>query len=1042
MSIKGLFIGIDRYKSPDISWLNCSKKDATAMHTLFDDTFDCNSTLLTDSAATRSNIEKGLQKLTGCNEEDIVIIYFSGHGSETHELATYDACLNNLKSTALPLEEFGSYLEQIKAKQLICVLDCCFSGGIGVKGISTDIKSKKLKSISKLLDEISGEGRLILTASRADQPAWEDGIQGHGFLTHHLIEALCGKEEVLESGKVVFYKLLDYVSERVTEALQSLGKEQHPTVKGNIVNSLKWPPLKRGSRFKAAFPNYNLDQITENITSLTSHGFPDKIIKTWSKNISKLNNLQVDAINKCGLLRGDHIVVSAPTSSGKTMIGELAAISGAMNRNRTIFLLPMKALVNEKYNQFKEAYGPFGIEVIMATGESNDHVPELMKGQYDICLLTYEKFTNILLVQPQILEQISTLVIDEAQIIANPSRGINLEFLLTLCLMKRRKGIEPQIILLSAVIGDTNGLEKWLNANLLKCKKRPVPLLEGLINSSGTYRFANSDNGNEGLIHNFILPEFHGGSKSSKPLIIPLVRRLVKEGKQVIVFRAKKGEARGAAKYLAKALNLPSAKSVITSLPEGDPSSISKDLRITLENGIAFHNSNLDRDERSVIENAFRQPNSEIRVIVATTTLAMGINTPAEAVIIAGLEHPGKIPQPYTVAEYKNIVGRAGRLGFSSEGMSFIIANNSKKELQAWSDYIKREPESLKSQLLAEGTDPRSLIIRTLVGNRESGGKKAIKMSQDEIVEFLEASFGAYQQIRTTNKWQWDRDALSKSVEDLANHKLIEFKNGYCQLTKLGWLAGQGGVEVESIIRLVDAISSLDPQDISGATLISLAQLTTELDSTFMPVNPKGATKELNTWKTELLRQNIPLHCIQKLINSATDDYHAAARLKKAVACLLWISSLPMEEIEINLNRHSIPSGISGSVRSISSRAHDVILTVSSVAEFLYPDLELNEISKRLYILLETGASSVVLSIAKKIGGQFTRADYQALEKNGLSTLQHLESAAQEDLLTIIGSQYKISAIKLAIKNKDKELLANITDLPPLPIYTDDQIID
>jgi replicative superfamily II helicase len=52
-----------------------------------------------------------------------------------------------------------------------------------------------------------------------------------------------------------------------------------------------------------------------------------------------------------------------------------------------------------------------------------------------------------------------------------------------------------------------------------------------------------------------------------------------------------------------------------------------------------------------VIEQAFRAAKSEIRVIAATTTLAMGINTPAEAVIIAGLQHPGDPPTPYSVAE-------------------------------------------------------------------------------------------------------------------------------------------------------------------------------------------------------------------------------------------------------------------------------------------------------------------------------------------------------------------------------------------------------
>src|SRR5208282_4673963 len=127
----------------------------------------------------------------------------------------------------------------------------------------------------------------------------------------------------------------------------------------------------------------------------------------------------------------------------------------------------------------------------------------------------------------------------------------------------------------------------------------------------------------------------------------PLVRKLVGEGKQVIVFRETKGEARGCALYLAEALGLPPVQAALGALPATDPSFASTALREALNHGIAFHNSDLDRDERLVIEEQFRAPNTALRVIAATTTLAMGVNTPAEAVVIAGLDHPEN--KPYSV---------------------------------------------------------------------------------------------------------------------------------------------------------------------------------------------------------------------------------------------------------------------------------------------------------------------------------------------------------------------------------------------------------
>src|SRR6202043_4273759 len=103
-------------------------------------------------------------------------------------------------------------------------------------------------------------------------------------------------------------------------------------------------------------------------------------------------------------------------------------------------------------------------------------------------------------------------------------------------------------------------------------------------------------------------------------------------------------------------------------------------------------------DERPIIEQQFRARNSTLRVIAATTTLAMGVNTPASAVVIVGLEHP--LQKPYSVAEYKNLVGRAGRLGYAERGASYLIATSPHEEHQYWGHYVSAAPEDLVSRFL------------------------------------------------------------------------------------------------------------------------------------------------------------------------------------------------------------------------------------------------------------------------------------------------------------------------------------------------------
>jgi helicase len=425
--------------------------------------------------------------------------------------------------------------------------------------------------------------------------------------------------------------------------------------------------------------------------------------------------------------------------------------------------------------------------------------------------------------------------------IADPNRGANLEFILTLLRMRRRDGLEPQLIALSAVIGDTNGLERWLGGRLLRRVERPVPLDEGVLTYVGSFRYLDRDTGQPQAAERFIQPLYSEGKH--RDWVIPLARRLVQEGKQVIVFRETTGETRHGALYLAEALGLPSADATLADLPAGDPSQASGHLRQVLARGVAFHNSHLDREERRVIEDHFRRHDTQLRVIVATTTLAMGVNTPASAVIIVGLEHPGaQGPQPYSVAEYKNLVGRAGRLGFAERGASYLIATSGNEEHYYWQRYVSGRPEDLASRLL--DADPRTLIIRVLV----AAGRLSEGVSGDDIIDFLESSFGVFQMKQAGNSAGWDRLALQYALDDLARHGLIERdENARFHLKPLGRLAGESAIEVETLLRAVDSLRGLRADEVTDPALIAIAQTSVGLDDVFFPSTGEAPGKSPST---------------------------------------------------------------------------------------------------------------------------------------------------------------------------------------------------
>ena len=994
MRFHGLFIGADRYQSPDIRWLSSAVRDAKALSALFADNFSGDSRSLTDSEATLDAIRAELDRLaTVSGPEDLVVVSHSGHGSSTHELIPYDADRRNLAETALPLAELAERLNKISAANLLCILDCCFAGGLEAKFLASPAVERSLQSEFDALEQITGEGRIVLTAAAANEPAYEDHAAGHGLLTHYLLQGFQGAPEALASGRVDLHRLIRYVTERVIDASASFRNRQHPTLRGSLDGLPRWPVMKPGDAYTAAFPERIRQPATADLQSLQSFNLPTSLLDAWATAIPALNDLQLAAINDYGLLDGSNLLVTAPTSSGKTMVGELAALQRVVDRRRALFLLPMRAIVNDKYTEFTAKYGPVGVTTIRATGEISDDIPALMSGRYDICLMTYEKFGALALANPWLLRQVGTIVVDEVQMLVDPNRGAGLEFILTLLRARRGQGIRPQVICLSAVIGDSGGLERWLDGRQLRHEARPVPLVEGLVDASGQARYLD-EQGVERSEPGFLTPHY-SGKFSSQDVVIPLVAKLVGEGKQVIVFREKKGETVGCAGYLAATLGLPPAKQALDALPAGDPSTSSAQLRHVLRGGVAFHNADLDREERQVLEAEFRRGDT-LRVLVATTTLAMGVNTPASAVVIVGLTHPGPAPKPYTVAEYKNMVGRAGRLGFAERGESYVIAAGSVDAHSVWARYVRGRPEDLRSVFMDAAADPRTLVLRTLAA-LEPGADGSVET--ELLVSFLESSFAAFQRRQVAPDWRWQRAHIVEALRVLSVHSLVEQVEGdRYRLTELGRFAGEAGFLVDSIIRLVEVLRPLQAVPTS-TTLMAAAQVTRELDELYLPLNRRGFAKERQSWFGGLSQQQADPAVLHRLHVGAPDDVAVTARAKRAFASALWASSTPLADLERWLTRHlREDGGVAGAVRQVASRTRDVLPAVERVFEFLHTNLPVADLVARTMVRMELGIPAELVDLAQLLGGSLTRSQYLTLRTVGITSPSQFTDASADDL--------------------------------------------
>jgi helicase len=176
---------------------------------------------------------------------------------------------------------------------------------------------------------------------------------------------------------------------------------------------------------------------------------------------------------QAGLLEGKSLLACAPTASGKTLVATMA-ISNTLGTGKAIYLVPLKALASEKYKEYQQLLKDTNFKVTIATGEVDS--PSLHLANYDLLILTTEKLDSLLRHRLPWLSQIRTVIVDEIHLLNDSSRGPTLEIILTIL----RSLIKPQIIALSATIGNPKELADWLKAELILDTWRPVELKQGI----------------------------------------------------------------------------------------------------------------------------------------------------------------------------------------------------------------------------------------------------------------------------------------------------------------------------------------------------------------------------------------------------------------------------------------------------------------------------------------------------------------------------------------------------------------------------------
>jgi len=600
---------------------------------------------------------------------------------------------------------------------------------------------------------------------------------------------------------------------------------------------------------------------------LEKSGVDQRIIDVLKEQgITDLYPPQAEALKPA--LSGENIVLSVPTAAGKSLVAYLAIANRLLNSGgKALYVVPLRALAQEKFEDLK-MFKKIGLKVGLSTGDLDESNPWLSR--YDIIVCTSEKADSLLRHGVKWRSKIKVLVVDEIHLIHDPSRGPTLEVIIA-----RFKALNPdtQIVALSATIANALDLAEWLDAKLVSSDWRPVVLKEGVFYKNEI--------------------EFDDGSKKAikgpvKKSLEMLVDDAVSDGGQVLVFvnnrRSTVSLASKLSALIAEGLSDSEKKELselINSLHStiAESTSFGQKLSSCLEHGVAFHNAGLTSAQRKTVEQGFKS--HIIKCIVATPTLAAGVNIPARRVIIRDLwryeSNYGMTPIP--ILEYKQQAGRAGRPQYDEEGEAITIAKNSDQRDQIFYNYIMSDTEPIYSKL---GSQPAlrmhllAAIATRFVENDES------------VYSFIDSTFYSCQADSFMLKQEVD-EALSFLLE---NDFVEEIDSRY-MATLFGSRTSALYIDPLSALQLRNALKKSCGKDNSDLSFLHAVCSTPDVRSLYL--------NKADSWVEE--KAGCLQGCFLVESSMAAEEYEwFLSDLKTALLLEDWISEISEDKLITKYN--------------------------------------------------------------------------------------------------------------------------------------------
>jgi len=465
----------------------------------------------------------------------------------------------------------------------------------------------------------------------------------------------------------------------------------------------------------------------------------------------------------------DSYCLKMPTSAGKTRIAELAILRFLSEARESpdkkcIYVAPYRALAVEIEASLKQSFGPLGIGVSQLYGSYDLNPAEIsLSEQSRILVGTPEKLDAVMRYSPEIAQEIGLVIVDEGHIIDAGDRGLRYElFIQRLVRRYRRRG--ARILFISAVMPNVEQFSEWITGRsghegIIESNWRPSQQMIGMLTWNGSngridFLYRDLERLDEDFFITNYLTSFNkaelqaAGLRSrrfprknaSKGIILALAAvRAANEGATYVYapqIRLVEGIAESLLEVIKiqKTINALSSSSVsvlpVSSKPEDQAKlqqcieyaeeCTGKDSLVVrgLKNGFVVHHGDVPRALRISLEELVRD--GILQLVIATNTLAQGVNLPVRTVLIHSLQQgPSKT---LSSRDFWNICGRAGRAMKETEGFVLLVNDTSQCKTPDEAVRLRRQAEQTIRDYVEQATGKQdaeqiSSAVRVLLEN-------------------------------------------------------------------------------------------------------------------------------------------------------------------------------------------------------------------------------------------------------------------------------------------------------------------------------------